>query len=101
MRPPSWRCALLSVSLLLGMTFAASAGTWADDFDVTSLGAEWNGNREAFTIADGTLAGQSAFPVGPSPLNIVEVGGAWSNYVVKCWINIVAPNTRVCTKGAL
>ena len=65
------------------------------------LGSDWRGDRDAFSIVDGALKGQSASPLTPSPLNMVEVGTNWSDGVVQCRINVVTPNLRVCTKGAL
>jgi len=77
------------------------AGTWADHFSSDALGADWRGNRDYFRITDAALDGQSASPLAPSPLNLVEVGEGWTDYTIRCWMNVVAPNSRVCTKGAL
>src|SRR5207344_2940007 len=45
--------------------------------------------------------GVSASPVAPSPLNLIEVSQDSTNCDISCWANVVSPNTRVCTKGAL
>lgn len=62
---------------------------------------DWTGNRKAFRIEAGVLQGQSAYPVAPSPLNILEIAQESTECDVACWINVVTPNLRVCTKGAL
>jgi hypothetical protein len=87
--------------LLFSTNKLALGGTWADRFGESTLGADWRGNRDAFRIKDGALAGVSANPLAESPLNIVEVGNDWGDYVIQCWINVVSPNTHVCSKGAL
>ena len=96
------------LAILFASTFALSlscsavrAGTWADDFSEPGLGADWSGNRDAFSISNGTLKGVSISPLAPAPFNLVEVGGSWSNYVVQCMIDVVSPNLVICTKGAL
>ncbi len=78
-----------------------AAGTWSDQFSQPVLGSDWQGDRDAFSILDGALKGVSALPVAPSPLNRVEVGQDWTDYTVRCRINVVEPNLLVCTKGAL
>lgn len=92
---------LLSVSGLFGWSFLAAAGTWSDDFSANILGSDWSGDRDSFSILDGTLKGISALPVAPSPFHRVEVGKDWGDYSVQCRINVVVPNLLVCTKGAL
>jgi hypothetical protein len=91
----------LLVSLLLSAAAFARGGTWTDHFASSVLASDWEGARDFFDISDGVLEGHSALPIAPSPLNLVEVGQDWTNYSIRCWINIVEPNTRVCTKGAL
>jgi hypothetical protein len=98
MKPSSLLLALGFVLASIPLTFA---GTWSDDFSGNFLGSEWRGNRNDFSISNGSLSGQSAWPVAPSPLNIVEVGTDWSDYTIDCLVNVVEPNQRVCTKGAL
>src|SRR5438132_2671783 len=90
----------LVLSVLIGMTVAGTAGTWADNFSQNVLGSEWQGDRDHFSIVDGALNGVSAYPL-ISPLHLVEVGNDWTDYIVQCRINVVTPNLRVCTKGAL
>jgi hypothetical protein len=77
------------------------AGTWSDHFSESVLGADWRGDRDYFSIRTNALSGQSAFPLAPSPFHVVEVGTDWDDYTVQCLMNIVTPNLRVCTKGAL
>jgi hypothetical protein len=77
------------------------AGTWADDFSESSLGREWNGDTNFFSISNGLLKGVSISPLAPAPFNVIEVGHGWSNYVVQCLIDVVTPNLAVCSKGAL
>jgi hypothetical protein len=90
--------ALFSFALSL---YSAAAGTWSDTFSQGMLAAEWRGDTNAFWISNNALYGESADPVSESPLYILQVGNNWSNYVVSCSINLLSPNTRVCTKGAL
>lgn len=78
----------------------ANGGTWNDGFHEQTLDGEWTGNRYAFQITNGVLAGQSAFPLG-SPLYVVERAVDSTNCDVSCWLNVVVPNMRVCTKAAL
>ncbi len=91
----------LTLSVFLGTRLLASAGTWCDSFSQNILGSDWRANTNDFSIVGGVLEGESASPLPGSPLNLLEVGNDWSNYVVRCWINVVTPNLRVCTKGAL
>ncbi len=92
---------LLSVSSFCGWCFLAVAGTWSDDFSANILGSDWYGDRDSFSIVDGTLKGVSALPVAPSPFHRVEVGKDWADYTVQCRIDVEVPNLLVCTKGAL
>jgi hypothetical protein len=86
---------------LCALSVASFAGTWSDDFSQNSLGSFWSNNTNAFWISNGVLHGESASPITPSPFEIVELGKNWSNYSVSVFVNIIAPNTRVCTKGAI
>jgi len=79
----------------------AEAGTWSDHFYQQTLTEDWSGNRDAFQIKDRVLEGVSASPVAPSPLNLVEISQDSTNCDISCWVNVVSPNTHVCTKGAL
>jgi len=79
----------------------ATAGTWNDHFNQPTLAPDWTGDRSFFQIKDGVLQGNSALPVGESPLNALEVEVDSTDCDVVCWINVVSPNFRVCTKGAL
>jgi hypothetical protein len=92
---------LLAVAGFLNWGSFANAGTWADHFAHDFWGNDWQGDRDSFSIVDSALKGVSASPVAPSPLNRVEVGKDWTDYSVQCRINVVEPNRRVCTKGAL
>ncbi len=95
----------LVISLIASGLWAAAsssvAGTWSDDFTGSALGSEWQGDRNFFSILDGTLDGISAEPVPPVPLHQVEVGTNWGDYTVQCRIEVVAANLAICTKGAL
>src|SRR5512140_1904304 len=101
MNPPLRLLRLLILGGFFGCSLLAGAGTWADHVSDTVLGSDWQGNRNDFSIVGGALEGNSALPLPPSPLNRVEVGKDWSDYSVQCRINVVEPNLRVCTKGAL
>lgn len=79
---------------------AIHAGTWNDRFQGPTLAADWTGSLNFFQLKDGILIGQSASPLA-SPLNFIEIAVDSTNCDVAGWINIVAPNLRVCTKGAL
>jgi hypothetical protein len=79
----------------------ATAGTWNDHFSQATLDEAWKGNRSFFRIKDGILEGRSTSPVTPPPLNLVEIDADSTDCDVGCWINVVAPNSQVCTKGAL
>ena len=79
----------------------ARGGTWTDHFHKT-MAPEWNGDNEAFHITtNGFLQGVSASPVTVSPRNQLELPMKLTNVVVSCWVNVIRPNTHVCTKGAL
>jgi hypothetical protein len=80
---------------------AATAGTWNDHFYQATLASDWTGNRSFFQVKAGMLEGESASPLGRSPLNFVEIAVDSVECDVGCWINVVSPNLRVCTKGAL
>ena len=76
-------------------------GTWREHFH-KAFSTEWRGDKDAFQVTtNGFLEGESAEPVGVSPLKVLEVVKDASDSVVGCWVNVVSPNTRVCTKGAL
>lgn len=91
-------CAALGVFLL---AHDAAGGTWTDHFH-KMLAWEWTGDTADFRLtANGFLEGQSALPIAPSPLNMLEISVDSRVATITCWINVVAPNTRVCTKGAL
>src|SRR6185503_4646130 len=85
----------------LGLSTPALAGTWSDHFSEPTLAADWTGDLRAFQLQDGVLEGESASPLTPSPLNVLEIANDSTECDVTCWINVVAPNTRVCTKGGL
>jgi len=88
-------------AVLLLTTIAVRAGTWSDHFAFPALLIDWKGNLDAFRIVNQTLEGVSASPLTPSPFNFVEVQKDSTDCTVTAWINVVAPNTRVCTKGAI
>lgn len=76
-------------------------GTWRDHFH-KHFSTEWVGDRDAFRVTtNGFLEGESAEPISVSPLKVLEVVKDSSDCVVGSWVNVVAPNVRVCTKGAL
>ncbi len=101
MKPARQMLRLLVVSGFCGASGLGIAGTWSDDFSGNILGSDWQGDREYFSILDGSLKGYSALPVAPSPFNRVEVGKDWTDYTVQCRIDVVEPNLLICTKGAL
>src|SRR6185436_4782850 len=101
MKPNSILCDLILAMLSLSLSSLAWGGTWSDHFTQPTLAGDWTGNRNAFRVEAGVLQGQSAYPVAPSPLNIVEIAQDSTDCDVACWVNVVAPNSRVCTKGAL
>ena len=80
---------------------SAGGGTWTDHFHKLPA-PEWNGDDENFRVTTNRfLEGVSAVPVGVSPRNQLELPMILSNVVVSCWVNVVRPNTHVCTKGGL
>src|SRR6185295_12978818 len=101
MKPNSILCKLILAMVSLSLTSLAWGGTWNDHFTQPTLAGDWTGNRSAFRIEAGVLQGQSAYPVSQSPLNVVEIAQDSTDCNVACWVNVVAPNLRVCTKGAL
>ncbi len=101
MKPTLRLLQLLTGSILLASNSLTFAGTWSDHFSEDVLGADWQGDRDYFSIVDGALKGVSAQPVAPVPLHRVEVGKDWTDYTIQCRINVVEPNLLVCTKGAL
>src|SRR6185295_1483199 len=101
MKPNSILCKLILAMVSLSLTSLAWGGTWNDHFTQPTLAGDWTGNPSAFRIEAGVLQGQSAYPVSQSPLNVVEIAQDSTDCNVACWINVVAPNLRVCTKGAL
>jgi hypothetical protein len=76
-------------------------GTWTDHFQLPTPDPVWIGTKSAFFVTNGLLEGESASPLAPSPFNFLEVPFDSTDCDMSCWINIVARNTRVCTKGAL
>ena len=101
MKTTSTVSAILALICLLLSPTLATSGTWNDHFHLETLAEDWTGNRTAFEIKAGILEGHSASPVTPSPLNLVEIAKDATDCDVGCWINVVAPNVHVCTKGAL
>jgi hypothetical protein len=95
-----WPALFAAVAIGLLSAGPAHAGTWRDHFFDSSLATEWAGDRNFFVVTNGVLEGQSAMPLS-SPLHRIEVATDSTECVVGCWVNVVAPNTRVCTKGAL
>lgn len=88
-------------AVLFSVALSARAGTWTDHFSFPTLLDDWKGNRADFQIVNQTLEGQSRSPVGPSPFNFIEIQKDSTDCSVSAWINVVRPNTSVCTKGAL
>jgi hypothetical protein len=88
--------------LMVYLSFLIStvAGTWNDHFYQPTLAEDWVGDRSFFQIQNGVLEGESASPLA-TPLHVVEIATDSTDADVQCWINVVVPNTRVCTKGAL
>ena len=87
--------------LLLAVCGRVQGGTWSEHFASDALGLEWTGTRQGFRIVNQVLEGASASPITPSPFYFVEVQTDSTDCTVSSWINVVAPNVRVCTKGAL
>jgi hypothetical protein len=92
----SWLCALL-----FALAIPSRAGTWSDHFSSDTLLPDWTGTRADFQIINEGLEGESTEPVAPSPFNFVEVARDSTDCTVGVWINVVMPNLRVCTKGAI
>src|SRR4051794_32702213 len=90
----SWLWAVLFV-----LSFSSHAGTWSEHFASGGLLLDWKGTRDDFRIVTKTLEGVSASPLTPSPFNFVEVQKDSTDCTVSAWINVVAPNLQVCTKG--
>ena len=88
-------------AVLFAFLLASHGGTWSDHFSHEVLLADWTGTRSDFRIVDRVLEGVSASPVAPSPFNFVEVAQDSTDCTVEVWINVVMPNLRVCTKGAI
>ncbi|MBM3236306.1 hypothetical protein FJZ31_08415 [Candidatus Poribacteria bacterium] len=78
----------------------AWAGNLHDHFVGTSLNEMWKGDRNHFSIENGNLVGISAHPVGTF-LRFIYIGNGWTDYTVRCRVNVVQPNLLICTKGAL
>lgn len=88
-------------AVLFAFSLSSHAGTWSDHFSAGALLPDWTGTRTEFRIVDQVLEGQSGSPLTPSPFNFVEIQKDSTDCSVSVWINVVRPNTRVCTKGAL
>lgn len=91
-------------SVILFLSIVASvafADTWSDEFVGNLLDQRWKGDRDNFSVENGTLNGRNASPIMLLPLRWVEIGRDWDDYVIQCKINVVVPNLLVCTKGAL
>jgi hypothetical protein len=82
-------------------TVTAQAGTWNDHFHNGTLAPDWTGDFSFFQVKDGKLEGESASPLGGAPLRFLEIPVDSTNCNIACWINVVWPSLRVCTKGAL
>jgi len=85
----------------MAVSVRLDAGTWSDHFASHDLLVDWTGTRNAFRIVDQTLEGVSASPLTQSPFNFVEIQIDSTDCAVSAWINVVAPNVHVCTKGAI
>lgn len=88
-------------AFLIAAGFDVRAGTWTDHFASPTLMTDWRGDLDAFQIIGMELEGQSASPLPPSPFAFVEVDADTTDCSITAWISVVAPNTRICTKGAL
>lgn len=99
MKPASALCSAILSLLILPL----HSGTWSDHFSSPTLLSDWTGNRADFQIVTNlnVLEGESASPLTPSPFNSIAIQTDSTDCTVSAWVNIVAPNTRVCTKGAL
>jgi hypothetical protein len=89
------------VICLVTAVAGARAGTWSDHFAYPSLLTEWQGDRTFFQINNGELLGISANPITISPFVFVAIDTDSTDCSVGAWVNVVAPNTHRCTKGAL
>jgi hypothetical protein len=88
-------------AVLFAFLLSSHGGTWSDHFSRDTLLSDWTGMRGAFRIVNKELEGASASPVAPSPFNFVEVAQDLTDCTVGVWMNVVMPNLRVCTKGAV
>src|SRR5436190_3878712 len=88
-------------AVLFALSLSSHAGTWSDHFSSGALLLDWTGTRNEFQIVNQVLDGQSGAPLTPSPFNFVEIQKDSTDCSVSAWVNVVRPNTRVCTKGAL
>jgi hypothetical protein len=88
-------------AVLFALSLSSQAGTWSDHFSSGALLLDWTGTRNEFQIVNQVLEGQSGSPLTPSPFNFVEIQKDSTDCSVSAWVNVVRPNTRVCTKGAL
>jgi hypothetical protein len=86
--------------VMLIVTAAAWAGSFRDTFEETSLSEIWKGDRRSFFVEDGKLVGVSAHPL-MTFLRFIYVGESWTDYTVRCRVNVVQPNLLICTKGAM
>jgi len=93
------RFAIVAVAFQCAFLPSALCGTWRDHFH-QGLSPEWKGDTADFHPTNEVLEGVSASPLA-SRLNILEIVADSTDCVVGCWINVVAPNLHVCTKGAL
>src|SRR5688572_27751681 len=92
---------LVAVAFQFALLPSAQCGTWRDHFH-RGYASQWMGDKSFFrATTNDVLEGVSAEPVPGSPLNILEIATDSSDCVVGCWINVVSPNLRVCTKGGL
>ena len=76
--------------------------SWHDDFRGDFLAAQYHGDTADFSLTNKSLRGISvsgAVTIGP--LNTLEIGSNWSNFVISASINLVSPQLRKCSKGAL
>jgi len=89
------------IIILSIISATAFAETWTDNFSGQVLGAQWKGDRDNFSLSDGSLQGRNAHPILLLPLRFVEVGENLKDYNVECQINVVTPNLLECTKGAI
>lgn len=88
-------------ALLLAVYARVYAGTWSDHFSSDTLIPEWTGDRNSFRIINKELDGISVSPVAPSPFHLVEISQDSTDCSIGVWVNVVARNTAVCSKGAI